>query len=480
MKGKVIGLTAGILVLAAGAGVGGTIWHRSIQARAIWASAHPARPNIQAWPEEFRRRIEQADTASTQWPPNVVSLGELTRLYLANGFLGEAERGLRGLLNYDSRNARWPHYLASLVAGYGRLDEAIELWRKVVALDPKYLAARLKLGEALLKTNRLDEAQEAYAAALQLAPQDPYALLGLAQVALQSGRWGTARDNLESAVTANSSFSAGYSLLATVWERLGDAESAERARAKAKLLGRFKDLSDPWEDELTAECYDVYRLQVLAATLTATGDAPGAIRLLERAIAVSPGDPRTHRQLGKVYLGLHEHAKAQAELERAIALQPKEQAAYLDLINVFRETNDRASAITWIQRGMKEMPKSAGIHFEMALALLAEGKPEEALPFLMKARDLDPDNVSADQQLAQAYFRMGREKDAVETMRAALARTPDNAPIVALMVRYQIRSGNAAEAEKYLIEAHRAGGDERTLSELVGEFQRRFGRTPRE
>ncbi|HEU5079731.1 MAG TPA: tetratricopeptide repeat protein [Opitutaceae bacterium] len=479
MSRKTIGMAAAIVVLGGGAAVGGVLWHRSNQAHAAWAAAQPAHPDVAGWPAEFRQRIDALNTAVKQWPPNPAALGELTRLYLANGFQAEAERGLRGLLVYDPANAHWPHYLASLVAGYGRLDEAISLWRKVAALDPKYAAARLKLGEALLKTNQLDEAQAVYSDALAIAPQDPYALLGLAQVALRTGRWGAARDNLETAVAANSSFAAGYSLLATVWERLGDTESAERARSKAKLLGRFKDLSDPWQDELTRDCYDVYRLQVLAATLSATGDAPAAITLLERAIVVSPDDPRTHRQLGKIYLGLHEHAKAQAELERAIALQPTEQAAYLDLINVFRATNDRAAAIEWIKKGLKEMPHSAGIHFEMALALLAEGKPEEALPFLMKARDLDPDNVSADQQLAQAYFRMGREAEAVETMRAALARTPDNAPIVALMVRYQIRSGNAADAEKYLMEAHQAGADERTLGELVAEFQRRFGRLPR-
>lgn len=397
-------------MLLAVVAAGGLRWWHGVEARRAWAAALPGKPRMEKLPEEFRRRVEADRARLAGWPPDVAALRELTELYLANGFQAEAEQGLRALLIHDPGNARWPHHLASLLAGYGQLEEALVLWRRVGEREPAYLPARLKLAEALLKTNRLDEARKAYEAILAEKPGEPYALLGSAQVAVQDGAWGRARDFLESAVAANAGFSAGYSLLATVYERLGDTASAAQARKKAQMLGRFKDSPDPWADELTAQCYDVYRLQVLAATLNSTGSAAEAVRLLGRALEVAPEDASAHRQLGKIYIGLHEFGKARTELETAIRLQPADPAAYLDLVNVFRVTNDKTAAFALIESGLKNVPakEAAGLNFEMALALVADARREEAIPYLTRATELDPDNTAAAQYLEQLYAKMGR------------------------------------------------------------------------
>ena len=126
---------------------------RGYRAREAWASARPAIPQIETWAPEFRQRIQTADARVALWPPDRAALGDLARLYLANGFDREAERSLQALLIYDPQNARWPHYLATLQAGYGQLEEAIGLWRSVVRLAPDYRAGRLKLAEADYRKN---------------------------------------------------------------------------------------------------------------------------------------------------------------------------------------------------------------------------------------------------------------------------------------------------------------------------------------
>src|SRR5690606_8023038 len=127
------------------------------------------------------------------------------------------------LLRFDAENARWPHLLAHMLAGHGRLEEAVPLWRRSTELAPDYVPAHLRLGDALTKLNQPEEARASYLAALEREPGNPYALLGLARVELQTDRLTAARERLQQAVAAQPDFGAAWHLLATVYQRLGNA-----------------------------------------------------------------------------------------------------------------------------------------------------------------------------------------------------------------------------------------------------------------
>ena len=476
-RGPVLWMIGALLV--AGALAGGRWFQRDRETREAWRAAKPPTGDLNGWPEAFRSRIRECETRLQGWPPQPAALGELSRLYLSNGFLREAEHGLRALLRYEPQNAHWPHYLAGVLANTGQLEEAIPLWRKVLLLAPEYVPAQLKLGEALLKTNRSNEAAKVYADVLSRSHDNPYALLGLARIDLDAAHWPLARERLEKAIAADPFFSAGQSLLATVAAQLGDTAVEQSARQRATLLGRFKDCPDPWSDELMEVCYDVYRLQVIASSIASTGGGREALPPLQRALQLAPENAQTHRQLGKLYSQLRDFPTARAELEKAVALKPNEPAAYLDLVSVYRLTNDLPAAFRLLQQGLERCPNAAGIHYELALALIADKRSEEALIPLQKSRALDPDNLTAYQQLAVTNFKLGRDADAVEALQAALARNPNHGPILLIMARHQIQSGRAEAAEDCLVRARRIGAPEANLEELAQMFYRQFGRAPK-
>jgi predicted Zn-dependent protease len=366
--------------------------------------------------------------------------------------------------------------LATLLAGYGRLDEAIVLWQKTVQLDPHYRTAKLKLAEALLKTNRLDESRKIYGEVLAQDPSEPYASLGLAQIEIQDGRWAAAREHLESAVAADPLFSAGWALLATVDDRLGDAAASDQAREKANVLGRFKDVPDPWMDELVSDIYDTYRLQVIASTISATGGAEKAIPILQRAIEVAPNDSRPHRQLGKLEVALHQNDQARTEFEKAIALQPHDPFAYIDLVGLYRTSGDVNGALRLLGDAVKNCPSAEGVQLEMGLALMAAGRVSEALPYLQKAVELAPDNPTNYEELAKAQFRLDDKAGGAETLKVGLARAPENAGLLAMRARYKVELGDEAGAEKDFRRAQKADPNEPMLAQVAEAFEKKFGR----
>lgn len=459
-------------VALGGLGFAGHAWYRATTTRAAWIAAIPARPDLAKWPEEFRTRLSGAEARVSAPGIDTAALGELARLYHANGFLREAERAYRALLIFDPAEPRWPHLLAALLADYGRLDEALPLLEKTVSLAPAYAPARLRLADALVKVNRPEAAATAYRELLLAAPKNSHALLGLARLELDAGRLPMARVTLQEVTTATPEFSAAHSLLATVHERLGDAAAANAERALASDHGRFRPARDEWTEALIDYCYDVYRLQVIAAGRVGREALP----VLERALALGPNNTGTHRQLGKISLGLGDLNRAREHLEKAIALEPREPAAYLDLVAVHRATKDLPAGLRSLEAGLALCPPDAGLHYEYALALLATRRPDEAVLHLEKARRLSPEKPLAARDLVSTYFRLNREREAASVLEESLAQHPEFAPFLVMAARYRIMKNDVAAAEALIVRAQRAGALASDLAALAADFQRRFNR----
>jgi tetratricopeptide (TPR) repeat protein len=212
------------------------------------AATLPPVPDLSAVPVVLRERIGAAESRALGRLTAAKGLAELSRFYHANGFLAEAVRCYGGLEQLAPVEPRWPHLHASILAGYGEIEPAMQSWRRVIQLAPAYVPARLRLGDCLLKANRPDEAAAVYADVLRIAPNDSYAVLGLARIDLEAGRWDQARQRLET-VVSQTNYNLGYDLIVSLYERIGQRERAAAIRGSAKASGAYRDPPDPWLDE---------------------------------------------------------------------------------------------------------------------------------------------------------------------------------------------------------------------------------------
>ncbi|MGE5346534.1 MAG: tetratricopeptide repeat protein, partial [Acidithiobacillales bacterium] len=77
---------------------------------------------------------------------------------------------------------------ASLAAALGRLDEALELNRRAIRLDPLNVAPHFNLSQAAADVGRLEEAEAALRKVLELNPDQPAAHAALGRVFLQQAQ----------------------------------------------------------------------------------------------------------------------------------------------------------------------------------------------------------------------------------------------------------------------------------------------------
>jgi len=98
-----------------------------------------------------------------------------------------AEADMEKALQLEPNNANVLGGAASLASSLGQLDKAIELFERVVALDPLGLSGLMALGNRYRAGGRYDEALEKYNQVLVLNPEHPWAHRGIANTYLDHG-----------------------------------------------------------------------------------------------------------------------------------------------------------------------------------------------------------------------------------------------------------------------------------------------------
>ena len=468
----------GSAIVVVGLAVAGYFVWRAGERRAVAEASIPAAPIFSGKPAEFAERIRACEHRVKAGSDVIGALTELSQLYHANGLYAEAGQCYRGLLRIDSSNPRWSHRLATILAGYGQLDDAVALWKRTVAMTKDYTPAHIHLADSLLKLNRSAEASALYQAVLKREPDNPYALLGLARIDMDAGRWTEARQRLESAV-AKSESSVGYDLLVNVCEQLGDTARAQQIRSQGKASGAFFDIPDPWLREMYFDCYDGYQLSVVGGTAAREGDRSTGLNLVERAITLEPNNGYYRLQAAGLYQQLGNLNQARQQLETAVKLAPDLADAWEKLFSLLTTLGQKENAWQALANGLVHCPNSPSLHFLRARLLLSDNRLEEALPDLKQAAALRPDEASSPFAMALIYARLGRRTESRAALQAALIAEPGYPPALCTLANDYIVGGDESNARtlmQKIKDQPRVPPQERV--KLDRAYQQKFGRAP--
>ncbi len=182
----------------------------------------------------------------------------------------------------------------------GRQSDAVELWRKFVALDPQHPQAHLLMGNALVGTGRLREAETHLKRSLELDPHQIEPQLVLATLY----RW-TAR------------YQASVQLL-------------------RELLARYPDRMDIQNE--------------LGVSLFENGNYDEALPLLERGVRALPNDRELARVHARCLLRTGNLTEAQVRARRLLRSNDTDLELLLLLADAPRYSNDPAAALPYLQR----------------------------------------------------------------------------------------------------------------------------------
>jgi len=313
-----------------------------------------------------------------------------------------------------SHDARAAFSRATELHRQGKLDDAIEVYRRLLKAQPVFEVQRL-LVFALLQGRRFKEALQAARRARDAFPgqADSHVLLG---AALQASRaWDKALAAYEAAALLDPGLGEAHYLAGNVLTALGrdaeavvcfdrvlalDPRAAEALANRASALSRLGRLDEALRDceALTAmQPWEPRHWMSQARALLELGRGADAGAAAEEALRLSPQLAEAHVVRAQGLLGAGDVDAAYAALAIAVALAPDKVAWRLQLVRLARRQGAPDLALAMCDEGLEREPGNAALLQERAEARRALGDPAGALADAEAALALEPG--SADTQL---------------------------------------------------------------------------------
>ena len=268
--------------------------------------------------------VRQDGTVSGGPSPSIKEmLGEALGHHQA-GRLEEAEQLYRQILAIDPRHADALHLLGMIEFQVGRLEAAADLIRRAIAIHGKGASYYANLGTVLQAQGKLDEAEAMYRQSLALKPQ-----------------------------------------LAEVHMNLANVLQAQ---------GKLDESIVCYERALTLKPDSAETLNNLGNARQEQGQLDAAIACYERALEIKPDYAEVYYNLGNAHRFLSKLDEAVAYYRRALDIKPEYPEAYYNLGNVLREQGKVNEALAQFGRALELRPEYAQASFGEALAQLVNGE----------------------------------------------------------------------------------------------------------
>ena len=273
----------------------------------------------------------------------------------------------------------------------GSTDEAIEHYRRALAIDSRFAPAHTNLGIAFYGRGELDEALRHHREAIRLEPDSAKAHNNLGIALQASGVLDEAIDHYRRALALNPDFPEAHNNLARALADQGKLDEAmSHYREALRLL--------PTLAAAHAQ---------LARILHAQGKVDEAIAHYRQAVALDPGDAGAHNNLGFALHVRGERESAIVEYREALRARPAYAEAHNNLGLALQDLGRLDEAIEQYRLALQSRPEYVNALVNLGIVLHAQGKREEAIVHYRRALELRPGYAPAEVNLERALRQRG-------------------------------------------------------------------------
>jgi len=214
-------------------------------------SAELPQLTISEFPPETQKQVEQAFAAAHENPNDAQAIGELGMLLDLYHRSDDAAFCYRRAHLLAPTSFKWLYYWGSLLFNQKKVQDAVPVLTAALNLQPRYLPAKLKLGEALLDIGEIEAAAKLYEGILKDHPDTAEAYYGLGRVQSARGAHTSAADKYRKACDLFPNYGAAHYSLALAYHRLGRLSDAkEQLELRNRNPNIVPPVADPLRDEL--------------------------------------------------------------------------------------------------------------------------------------------------------------------------------------------------------------------------------------
>jgi cellulose synthase operon protein C len=408
--------------------------------------------------DQFRRALE-LDAR------NGPALMNLARIQLASGDKQAAEQSLKRLATFDGYKSTYATFLFQ----EGQRDLALREFERLAKESPNDRTARTNLIIAYRAQGRLSDVDRVLAETLKKNPKDTQALLQRGETSIEAAKYAQAEIDLNEVLRQTPSSPEVHYLLAKLHQAKGDTLTYRQELSQALQLNRnlqpirvelAQNLINNKQPKAALDVLDeapeaqkastpilVQRNWALWALgdmaemrkgidrglaeqrttqlliqdglyKLRTGDATGARKVLEEALAINPSDLLALRALNQSYQALKDAPLAVAKVKEYAALRPKSPEVQEFLGELLSSSGDRAGARAAFTASQTASPGFVPAALAQVRLDVMDGQWDVARTRLQAIPNLDdPGNTTARMWLAVIEEIRGDNAKAAEDYR---------------------------------------------------------------
>jgi tetratricopeptide (TPR) repeat protein len=312
----------------------------------------------------------------------------------------DAESAWRALLKLQPTSAEAYAHLGFLESQQQRYAQAIPLYRKALALNPRMPALRMNLGLALFKAGELKDAIRIFEALLkQQPPSSPDAqrlktLIGMSHYGLK--QYAAAVPYLKQATESEPQNLPFRLLLAhsCLWSK------------------QYQCVLDVYREILNLNAESAEADMLAGEALDEMQDHSGAIEQFRNAVKANPKEPNVHFGLGYLLWTQGQYDGAAREFQAELDNVPKNAQAMAFLADSQIKLNHPEIARPLLEQAIRLSPQMELAHLDLGIVEADRGHNDAAVRELNLSVKLSPNDIRAHYRLARLYQSIGRKQEA--------------------------------------------------------------------
>ncbi len=346
----------------------------------------------------FRNKVEPA----REWflkvleikPKNIDALENLARIaYQHDRDLEKTKEYCGRILQVTSRNLNALLWHAEASALTNDVKYAADLYEQLIRYRPALIARLSDMGIRLLRENRIEDATELFRRGVAMQPQSEMVRL----------QWETLLQQIGGAETVMD----GYKQLCD--ENPLDLQILELYAEYLEKTGHTTELIEHRERMLDINSRHIPSLLSLARIELGRDNMDEANKYLERVLAAGPDQASTYRDIALVYMDRGDLQRASDLLMEAATMDPHDADTLVAMAALADMSNDPNQTEKMLKRAIDVSPAN-----EQILRLLGDfyrrtGKLYEASQLYEQVLAVTPDSIAAQLTLAMLYMELGNE-----------------------------------------------------------------------
>lgn len=303
---------------------------------------------------------------------------------------------------------------AATLQQQGKLDEAEDCLRPVLAAQPHHPMARMYRALITLKRGEYEKVVEQLGPLLDVSATLPqiYHILGTAQLSLQCYAEAELTYRRLLQVTPDSAIGCN---------QLGAAQLA---------LNRLAEAEASFRKAISLQPDNIEAIYNLANALRDQERYVDAISVYQQALVLNPGYGDAYNNLGVCCLELGLTEEAKGCFIQAAQLQPHSALPHNNLGNLYKKAGVYTQAIAHYQRALALDPGFLKPLVNLATLYLDQANYPDAIACCEQAIRINPQHADAYNNLSAVYFAMGDYAQAMTCCQQAMALKPDYAEAI--------------------------------------------------